>query len=79
MLVEAFDYHRIADDAEPHLAFVRERIAVAHPLDKPFIASWILMDPWLTSHTSKPRPKLPLFWHHRCEQLRTILRIFLMK
>lgn len=45
MLVEAFDYLRIAEDAEPYPAFVREWIAIAHSLDKPFIASWILNGP----------------------------------
>lgn len=41
-LVESFDYHRIADDAEPYFEFVKAWVAAAHPLEKPTIARWFV-------------------------------------
>lgn len=40
LLLEAFDYHRITDGAEPYFEFTKAWIALAEPLDKPVIARW---------------------------------------
>ncbi len=40
LLLEAFDYHRITDSAEPYFEFTKAWIALAEPLDKPVIARW---------------------------------------
>lgn len=42
LLFEALDYHRITDNAEPYLEFIRAWLAVAHPLDQPSIARWLV-------------------------------------
>lgn len=42
LLVEAFDYHRITDNAEPYFEFTKAWVALAEPLDKPVIARWAL-------------------------------------